>query len=173
MYTLDESGYIRVPHDTEMGNKSWIYWHALHGTSTRTDDLDSEELEALRKHIDERNEINQLRNQMKDKLRHQHENMANEDSSIEKAEMETADDNATSPVSESDSPADDRDGGPTDDETRHEADPNVEPLSGLVPQFYIRFDGSSTACNIKLTAERMSLWKWLSKLPVFRAAMSR
>ena len=153
MYTLDESGHIRVPHDTGMGNKSWIYWHALHGTSTRTDDLDSAEREALRKHIDERNEITRMRNQLRDKLRHQHGNMAYEESNIEKVEMETAEDNATSPVYESDSPADDRDGGPTDDDTGHEADTNVKPVSGLVPQFYIRFDGSSTACNIRLTAE--------------------
>jgi hypothetical protein len=66
--------------------------------------------------------------------------------------MQTAADNTTSHVYDSDSPTDDRDGGPTDDETGHEADSKLNPASGLTPQFFIRFNGSSTACNIRLTA---------------------
>ena len=92
MYTLDESGHNRVPHDTGMGLKSWVYWHALHGTDTNADveervrrTLDSAEREALRQHIEERNEVSRLRN-------------------IETAEMQTAADNATSPFPESDYP---------------------------------------------------------------------
>ena len=113
-----------------MGNKSWIFWHALHDPSTRTGDLDRDELDALRNHIDERNERNQLRNQMRDQLRHQHEGMTNDESTNEdeanagpiqgSACGETADNNETSPVSESDSPADDRDEGPTNDEPGHD-----------------------------------------------------
>jgi hypothetical protein len=71
---------------------------------------------------------------------------------IEATETQTAANNTMSPAYGSDSPADDRDEGPTDDETGPEADSGLNPVNGLPSQFFIRFNGSSTACNILLTA---------------------
>jgi hypothetical protein len=81
MYTLDESGYIRVPHDTEMGNKSWLFWHALYDSGTRDWDgkLENDELDALRHHIYERN----TRIQMRSQLRNQHDEMRIDESSTD------------------------------------------------------------------------------------------
>ena len=39
MYTLDQSGSIRVPRSTGMGEASWEYWHAKYDSSTRLGDL--------------------------------------------------------------------------------------------------------------------------------------
>ena len=70
----------------------------------------------------------------------------------------------TSLVSESDSPTDDRDEGPTDEEPGNEAATNVGPINGLVPQFYIRFNGCSKACNIQLTAEMDELVEMVEQI---------
>jgi hypothetical protein len=190
-----------------MGNKSWIYWHALYDSSTRFGELDNDELDALRHQIDDINEG--LTN---DESGNEDEanvgpiqgpacgdevvctSCGNEDYTyccdcqctcgaslghlgqcIEKAETEAADDNETSLVSESDSPTDDRDEGPTDEEPGNEDEANVGPIHGLVPQFYIRFKGSSKACNIQLTAnmdDLVELVEQITHIPRSNVKMS-
>ena len=178
MYTTDASGNHPVPYETSMSMKSWAFWHGVHSMNSYAGyveeririTLNSAEKDILQQHIEERNLISRmkLRQLNWQRLRllfiGQREEgcwlrLLNGDAVhaigmqlLIDTDTQAAANNTISPDYGTDSPADDRDEGPTYDETGPETAPNLNPLNGLPPQFWIKINGASTACNILLTA---------------------